>query len=258
MRLSVWLFLFLSLAPLSFSPCSAQNFKKLRVVTSSYPPYQGQELPGGGVFDNLAMKVLREAGYKVELVYRPWTRAIKEAKEGEADAILGVWENDERRQWFEFSQPLVENSLVFLCMIKNPECKASADPPNLKGKRLGLALGYSYPKEVRESQAAFEYEQTEETNFKKLLGGRIQYMLVDRSVAYYFMQQRNLRYDVDVRMILPSVATQNLHIGFSKQSFMGLAASMELSRALQRLERAGKLKPLRAEALKQDIRIFNF
>jgi polar amino acid transport system substrate-binding protein len=255
MRHSVWLFLFLSLASLSFSPCSAQTFKKLRVVTSSYPPYQGQELPGGGVFDNLAMKVLREAGYKVELVYRPWTRAIKEAKDGEADAILGVWKNDERKQWLEFSPPLVENSLVILCMAKNPECKGS---PNLKGKHLGLALGYSYPQAIRESQATFEYEQTEETNFKKLLSGRIQYMVVDRSVGYYFMQQRNLRYEVDIRALRPSVATQNLHIGFSKQSFMGLAASMELTKALQRLERDGKLKPLRAEALKQDIRIFNF
>lgn len=257
MRLTVWLFLFMSFAPLSFSPCSAQNFKKLRVVTSSYPPYQGQELPGSGIFDNLAMKVLREAGYKVELVYRPWTRALKEAKEGEADAILGVWENDERKQWFEFSRPLIENSLVIVCLVKNTECKSS---PNLdlKGKRLGLALGYSYPKSIKDSQAAFEYEQTEATNFKKLVGGRIQFMVADRSVVSYLMRQRSMEEDIDVRLLMPTVASQSLHIGFSKQSMMGLAAGLELTRALQRLEKSGKLKPLRAEALKQDIRIFSF
>lgn len=224
-------------------------------MTSSYPPYQGQELPGGGIFDNLAMKVLREAGYKVDLVYRPWMRAMKEAKDGDADAILGVWENEERKQWFEFSPPLIENSMVLICMIQNKDCKAT---PDLKGKRLGLSLGYSYPKEIRESQAIFEYEQTEEMNFKKLIGGRIQYMLVDRSVGYYLMQQRNLRYGVEVRMVQPTIATQNLHIAFSKQSFMGLAAGLELTRTLQRLEKAGKLKPLRAEALKREIRIFSF
>ncbi|MNL18988.1 cystine transporter subunit [compost metagenome] len=180
---------------------------------------------------------------------------MKEAKEGQADAILGVWENEERKQWFEFSPPLIENSLVLLCVVKNRECKAN---PVLKGKRLGLARGYYYPQEIRESQAVLEYEQTEETNFKKLLGGRIEYILVDRSVGYYFMRQRNLRYDVDIRMVQPSIAVQNLHIGFSKQSFMGLAAGLELARTLQRLEKAGDLKPLRAEALKQEIRIFSF
>ena len=50
---------------------------------------------------------------------------------------------------------------------------------------------------------------------------------------------------------------QAVAIGFSKQSIMGLAAGLELTRTLQRLEKSGKLKPLRAEALKQDIRIFN-
>jgi hypothetical protein len=83
-------------------------------------------------------------------------------------------------------------------------------------------------------------------------------MLADRSVAYYFMQKRNLQFGVDIRVLEPSVATQNLHIGFSKHSYMGLAAGLELPKALRRLEKSGKLKPLRTEALRQEIRIFNF
>lgn len=256
MRLSVvFLLILVLMSQVSSSSCFAENFKKLRVVTTMNPPYQGSELPDGGYFDHFALRVLREAGYSIELVYRPWTRAMKEAKEGEADAILGVWKSDERKQWIDFSPPIMQNSVVVICLMSNPLCK---EMPDLKGKRLGLVLGYLYPSEVHESQALIEYESSDETNLKKLIGGRIQFMVAERSVAYYYMKKRNLEFDREIRVIHPSLAIQNLHIGFSKLSIMGQAAFLELPKTLQQLERTGKLKPLRAEALKQEVKIFRF
>lgn len=250
MRVILWTLSLILLSSYSF----AQEYKRLRVVTSDYPPYQGQKLPDGGIFDNLALLILKEAGYKVDLVYRPWKRALKESQDGDADAILGMWENSDRRVIYEFSPPLIENSLVLICLEKKAHCKNS---PSLKNRKLGLVLGYSYP-DLRLFKAAVEYELTEDVNMKKLLGERIDFVLVDRGVAYYLLQQQDPESKIKVKMLEPALAIQNLHIGFSRNSFMGLAAAIETPKILKKLEQNGKLKPLRAEAQKRGIKIFRF
>ncbi|MFS4460270.1 substrate-binding periplasmic protein [Bdellovibrio sp. HCB2-146] len=246
----LWTLLLTLLSSHSF----AQEYKRLRVVTSDYPPYQGQGLPDGGIFDNLALLILKEAGYNVDLVYRPWKRALKESEEGDADAILGMWENPGRRIIYDFSPPLIENSLVLICLEKKSFCKNS---PILKGKKLGLVLGYAYP-DLRLFNAVMEYELTENVNIKKLLGERIDFVLVDRGVAYYLLQQQDPHTKIKVKMLEPAIAIQNLHIGFSKNSLMGRAAAIETPKILKKLEQNGKLKPLRMEAQKRGIKIFRF
>jgi polar amino acid transport system substrate-binding protein len=234
----------------------AQETKTLRVVTSNYPPYTGQGPTANSVFDNLALVVFNEAGYKVRLVYLPWSRAVKEVRTGKADAILGMWITEERKEWAEFSPPLAENALVLICLEKNKFIIQT--PLLLRKKTLGLVRDYAYPASINSAGAKIEYEIDEETNFKKLLGGRIDYMLVDRGVATYLIKNRNANLKKSVIILEPPLAIQNLHIGFSKKSNLALEASLELIKSLRRLEQNGTLSKIRTEAAQQGIKILNF
>ncbi|MNT35704.1 hypothetical protein D3C72_1717400 [compost metagenome] len=83
-------------------------------------------------------------------------------------------------------------------------------------------------------------------------------MLVDRGVATYLITNKNPNRKKVVIVLEPPLAIQNLHIGFSKKSNLGLEASLELIKAMRRLEQRGVLSNIRAEAAKQGIKILNF
>ena len=50
----------------------------VRLAVSEWPPFAGEHLPGNGVGVDTLRQMLARAGYQLELVWLPWTRAVRD------------------------------------------------------------------------------------------------------------------------------------------------------------------------------------
>ena len=74
--------------------------KKVTLATDPWPPYYGPDLENQGYFTEISRAAFQRAGYQLVVEFVPWKRALKMAKTGKYDGVLGAFYNDERTQWF--------------------------------------------------------------------------------------------------------------------------------------------------------------
>ena len=127
---------------------------------------------------------LKRAGYRSKVSMVPWSRALNGTRNGAYDLIICAWRSKEREREFYFSDPYVENRIVFL--------KPSGSTWNytgltsLRGKRIGVIRDYAYSDTFNKSDV-FQRDASGEfvANVLKLVSGRIDLTLEDEFVARF-------------------------------------------------------------------------
>ena len=102
---------------------------------------------------------------------------------GDFDGSGAAWRDAERERVLLFSDPYLENRLV-LVGRKGADVSATALSA-LAGRRIALVEGYSYGPEVDNSGPTFVRASSEEDSLAKLLGGQVDYVLMDDLVVQY-------------------------------------------------------------------------
>ncbi|MEM1298740.1 MAG: hypothetical protein AAGH68_05615, partial [Pseudomonadota bacterium] len=97
----------------------------LKFCYDPYPPYAlGDE---GPTDDGLKVRVLdmvvsRIDGVDAEVTLMPWARCQHEAREGNVDGILPLFQNDERREYLSFTNGVfAERSMFWYSREKFPD-----------------------------------------------------------------------------------------------------------------------------------------
>jgi polar amino acid transport system substrate-binding protein len=70
--------------------------KYILLVSSEYPRYFSENLPDFGFITAIVVEAYKRAGYKTDIQFRPWARALKAAKEGPSDGMFALWYRRER------------------------------------------------------------------------------------------------------------------------------------------------------------------
>ena len=102
---------------------------------------------------------------------------------GDYDGSGAAWRDAEREKVLLYSDPYLENRLV-LVGRKGSDVSATS-LASLAGRRVALVDGYSYGPEVENSGPAFVRASSEEDCLAKLLGGQVDYVLMDDLVVQY-------------------------------------------------------------------------
>ena len=92
----------------------AHAHAELRLVANPWPPYTSREVRNGGVATEIVKTALKRAGYRYTVAMVPWSRALNGTRTGAYDLIVCAWRSVERERDFYFSDPYVENRIVFL------------------------------------------------------------------------------------------------------------------------------------------------
>ncbi|HYK71537.1 MAG TPA: basic amino acid ABC transporter substrate-binding protein [Pseudoneobacillus sp.] len=162
-RLSVLMFIMLTAFTLILSACGTSkvstdegkngsgddNKKTLRVVTdAAYAPFEYMDKDKIVGFDADFIKaVVKEAGYKMELVHVGWDPIFVEIEGKLADvAISSITINDERKQSYDFSLPYFLSTNKIL-VPKGSDIKSAED---LKGKTVAVQNGTTGQEVVEE------------------------------------------------------------------------------------------------------------
>ena len=128
------------------TPLSAGQ--KLTLVTGEWAPYTAEKMVGYGFFTEIVSAVFKEAGLNVEYKFLPWIRCEKEVKEGTAFAAFPYKITDERKQTYDFSDPIANSTGRFFYLKSRIKSEVKwAKLEDLKSHSVGGALGYWYEKD---------------------------------------------------------------------------------------------------------------
>lgn len=101
MRISVISRILIVMFTLSiFDYVSAEQAKDtIQISTINWEPYSGEKLPNHVFFSELITEAFSRVGYRVEFKYRPWARALKEAKNGDVHGVMNTYWKKEREYY---------------------------------------------------------------------------------------------------------------------------------------------------------------
>lgn len=166
-----------------------------RLVCDIWPPYQIEERGGGvsGFSVDLVSAMFKRMGTTIQGIGAyPWKRALSTLESGYADALFSANYTPDRTEFAIYpDEVLVESPWVV--WTRGDNAVNSLD--ELKGKRVGVVLGYSYTKEFWEfieTYSVVERVFTDKTNFKKLDIGRLDAIVAEFGNGRHIVQELGL------------------------------------------------------------------
>lgn len=167
--------------------------------TLDWPPYIDQHLCDFGWVFKYAVWVLVEQGYRVEIKFLPWVRAVREVEKGDADILFPEYYIEEqapsdnfnkvkRRNLLALSAPF-GNSDIALVKLRDTEFTFSGLLTQLIGEPVGVVRGYQNTPEfdgLMDKKMLSVVEALDDTQQLRLLfGKRVKMIIGDPNVFSY-------------------------------------------------------------------------
>lgn len=227
-----------------FAVCSAMGWAStIRLVSPEYPPYASAATPNAGAMVELIQQTLGKK-YQVKIVFLPWARALSEVNSGRVDGAILMWPADYVGLQLSASRPIFMSKLGFY--TRSTEPLPSVDLSQLRGKIVGTVRAYGYPTSLKEAGVSFEEVNDDQTNLKKLSAGRIDRIIVERTVGQYLLRTlpAAAKWSQQVIWREPAIASLPLTIGFAKTKPEIIEAAAFFEQEMQRLKKSGQLREL--------------
>lgn len=162
--------------------------KRLRLASDTWPPFTNVAGKSRLAMD-LVHEALRRAGVGEETTIAAWKDVTAGLGEGRFDGSAAIWRSPDRERFLLFSKPYLENRLV-LVGAKGSDVSAPRLGA-LAGKRVAVVEQYAYGDAVEGAEGPrFIQGQSDQENLTKLLGGDVDYMLVDDLLIRYLLKQQ--------------------------------------------------------------------
>lgn len=219
----------------------------IRITNGEWVPYLGQTLPDYGLVSHIITESFAMSGISVEYGFFPWTRSLLMAQGGEWDATAVWFKTPEREEAFLFSDPVITSTYTFFHLKEFPfRWKTLED---LRGLKIGGTRNYAYGEAflaaAQSRLISVDWAMSDETNFRKLLGKRIQVFPTDRIVGYE-MISRTFPREVAEKFTddpLP-LKVDFLYLLFSKQVPKNKEMVVLFNQGLANLKRSGRYDQL--------------
>lgn len=228
------------------APCAAEE-PPLRLATLEYPPYitQVDEHAEGLVVD-VVNEAFSRIGQPIQIEFFPIARGQVRLLNGQADAFFSIKKTPERERTMLFTQrALMSQDYVFF-VRKDASRRFTGRFDSLVDASIGVVSATSYGNRFDAAAQAGTFKRLEpvtshETNFRKLLAGRIDAVICSRLVGLYYLDLLNGLDEVDIGG--PIVETTFSYLVFTKQrDFTALARQFD--QALDAMDHDGTLKRL--------------
>jgi len=119
-----------------------------------------------------------------------WKKAQEAVISGEADALIYINVCQERLNYFDFSQPILESEFALFVNINNQTIKNLS---SLQGKKVGVEYG-GFPFEYFQDHQDVELQifSNWEKGFSQLVSGSIDAIIVDKWIGEYHLAQNKI------------------------------------------------------------------
>ena len=226
---------------------SVADEQLLQLATLEYPPYitQVDQKPQGFVVDIVETAFAR-IGRPIQIEFFPIARGQLRLLNGQADAFFSIKKTPEREQTMLFAQkPLMSQDYVFF-VRKGSRRHFDGHFASLAGASIGVVSATSYGSRFDAAVQAGAFLRLEpvtshETNFRKLIAGRVDAVICSRLVGLYYLSLLDGLDAVEVSG--PVVETTQSFLVFTRQrDYTALARQFDLT--LEGMEQDGTMRRL--------------
>ena len=226
---------------------SAHANPVVRVGTGDWVPYVDQQREDGGALSRLVRDIFKASGYQVEFVYYPWDRNLLMLEQGNLDAVMPYVCSAARQRVSTCSDAVVKGEVVLFQRADQQLDWSSIE--DLKRFRIATIHGYSYGPQfdaaVQNGQLQVQQSGKEDTGFRLLELGRVDFHPQDRAVGYA-MLRRN--FTLEARAAITHhprlLNTEPLHLLFRKDDAKADQLRKVFNAGLRRLTESGELERL--------------
>lgn len=223
---------------LSFSPALYAQ-KSIHLSTTQYPPFYGKDLPGDGVVTEVILAAFAQSGYRVEISFYPFSRALLMAQTCKVDGLFAAWDSPERREWGLYSDPIPPANEVGFYQRQNDLNVLDTSTPAVT---VGVVRDYVQPKLLNQPPIRQMAVTDDLTNLKKLSRGRVDLVLIDRLVADYLIQNHMQAWDGDpIAWVEPAIERYTQHLLLCKEAPAAQQKMADFNRGLRELKQSGEI-----------------
>lgn len=155
------------------------------LATGEWAPYASQSMEDLGVFTEIVSAAFHEMGMEPRYTFYPWKRAEQMVEKGEVLAAFPYKITTERKQMFDFSDPVMLTTGQLFYLKKNfPNGITYNTYKDLAPYKIGGVIGYWYETVFKQANLNVEYVPSDTQNIHKLYRNRIQLTVSDELVGW--------------------------------------------------------------------------
>ncbi|MTI09832.1 substrate-binding periplasmic protein [Curvivirga aplysinae] len=224
-----------------------------RLVTASFAPFTSQDSATGGFLVELTREALKIREHDLEIDFKPWARALKEAANGRYDGLLSAFYNEERAKIFHFSAPLNTTKMVFAAHKDKVLFDTYSNFDQLKSYRLATGLKWAYSNEF-ENYTGFNKQtvKNEPTGIKLLYHDRIDIFAVNADQLKYNLLNMPEYDPNNIKILSPAISQNDQHIASTIQSEGSLKFLSEFNTGLAAIKANGTYEKIYNRHFKVD------
>lgn len=197
----------------------------------------------GGYLIEITRAAFERVGYKVEIEFVPWARALNSVISGTSEALLGVYYNDARAEKMLYTDSIGTSDLVFFKLKGADIAFTSLDA--LKTQRIGTIQGAYYTPEF--DQAAFlkkDPVSDYRLNIRKLLAGRVSLIVEKRAVVLNALATEFPESKDKIEALEPPLTTARFFNAFARNYPHAEQKVADFNRGLKLIAADGALKAI--------------
>lgn len=222
-----------------------KELKVIKLATVDYLPYYGKDVKDNGPFSEITREAFKNAGYKLELHFIPWARALKMAKKGKIyQGLLGAWDNEERRKDFLYTNEILPSDIHFLTTEKLKDFKFTS-LKDFKGYKIGVIRGYSYYKEFYENEQLRKIVLNNEVDLiNALKTHKVDFIIDSKLILLGLIKDNYPEEKSNFHLIYPPAAKQPLYNTISKKYPNAEIIIKEFNQSLEDLKKDGEIEKI--------------
>ncbi len=247
MRIIIILFM-LSIINLA-SYTEERSFSVVSCATLDWPPYIINRENDRGYIYEIVDEAFRRSGYRADIRFYPWARAVAQVESGNIDVLLPEYFSSEREKTCLFSDPvpggpagLMKRRDLDVQWPFNPVTEPEKALRALGDYKFGVVRGYINTEAFdRADYLKKDYAVSDELNIRKLYHKRVDFIFIDRNVADYIILKEHKLYSDTLEFMEPPMEEKELFLAFSKKAYGSLLKLEAFNKALSEMKSDGSL-----------------
>ncbi|MCP4765400.1 MAG: transporter substrate-binding domain-containing protein [Gammaproteobacteria bacterium] len=159
--------------------------REVTMLTLNWAPHYGEDLPEKGLTTALVKAAFKAGGHNAGIQFVPWSRALKEVEEGNADVVMGAYYNDERTEKYIYSDVIYHLNVGLIARpgLSKTQYESLRE---LSEFSIGVSRGFANSEEFDAAQYLNkDVASTPLLNIRKLYRGRIDMAVMNFDLFRY-------------------------------------------------------------------------
>lgn len=221
--------------------CAEQT---ILLSTLNWEPYTGENLPEHGFFSEIVSEAFSQVGYRVEFQYRPWARALIEAKMGVVHGVMAAYWKEERTEFLEYPD-VVWKVKEELFALQNHPITYSGSINDLAGYTIGVLRGSLQAEDLAAAGIEVEAVNDQFQSLRKLLAGRIDAMIAPESLFFYHLKSLRAPLNrIEVKKLETPYKVYDMYVAFSKKNPEYQKLNVDFNRGLDMIKTNGMFEKI--------------